>query len=60
MNNWVQMFTGLLLYAYVGTHQVRRMVFGNYQMVLSAFKASQITRRPKNYLVHFSSPFANY
>ena len=27
---WAQIFTGLLFYAYVGTHQVRTLVFDNY------------------------------
>ena len=29
--NWVQIFTGLLLYAYVEIHQLRRLVFDNCQ-----------------------------
>ena len=29
--NWVQIFTGLLFYAYVEIHQVRRLVFDIYQ-----------------------------
>ena len=29
--NWAQMFTGLLFYAYVEIHQVRRLVLDNYQ-----------------------------
>ena len=29
--DWAQIFTGLLLYAYVEIHQVRRLVFDNYQ-----------------------------
>ena len=29
--NWAQIFTGLLFYAYVEIHQVRRLVFDNYQ-----------------------------
>ena len=32
MTNWVQIFTGLLFYAYVGIHQVRILAFDNYQM----------------------------
>ena len=31
MTNVAQIFTGLLIYAYVGIHQVRRLVFDNYQ-----------------------------
>ena len=31
MTNWAQIFTGLLFYAYDGIHQVRRLVFDNYQ-----------------------------
>ena len=33
MTNWAQIFTGLLFYGYDGIHQVRRLVFDNYQMV---------------------------
>ena len=35
-----QIFTGLLMYAYVGIHQARRLVFDNYQrcQLFSAFK----------------------
>ena len=29
--DWAQIFTGLLFYAYVEKHQVRRLVFDNYQ-----------------------------
>ena len=31
MTNLAQNFTGLLFYAYVGIHQVRKLVFDNYQ-----------------------------
>ena len=31
MTNWAQVFTGLLFYAYDGIHQVRTLVFDNYQ-----------------------------
>ena len=31
MTNLAKIFTGLLFYAYVGIHQVRRLVFDNYQ-----------------------------
>ena len=31
MTNWVQIFTDLLFYAYVGIHKVRVLVFDNYQ-----------------------------
>ena len=31
MTNLAQIFIGLLLYAYVGIHQVGRLVFDNYQ-----------------------------
>ena len=31
MTNWAQIFTGLLFYAYVEKHHVRRLVFDNYQ-----------------------------
>ena len=31
MTNWVKIFTDLLFYAYVGIHQVRILVFDNYQ-----------------------------
>ena len=31
MTNWAQIFTGLLFYCYDGVHQVRRLVFDNYQ-----------------------------
>ena len=30
MTNWFQIFTGLLFYAYVGIHQVRRLIFDKY------------------------------
>ena len=32
--NWAQIFTGLLFYEYVEIHQVRRLVFDNYQTCL--------------------------
>ena len=41
INNWVQIFTGLLFYACWDTHQVRRPVLANYQKVSSAFKAAE-------------------
>ena len=31
MTDWAQIFTGLLLYAYDGIHQLRTRVFDNYQ-----------------------------
>ena len=31
MTNWAQIFTGLLFYGYDGIHQVRTLVFDNYQ-----------------------------
>ena len=31
MTNLAQIFTGLLLYAYVGIHQMRQLIFDNYQ-----------------------------
>ena len=31
MTHWAQIFTGLLFYAYVEIHQVRRLLFDNYQ-----------------------------
>ncbi len=31
MTNWAQIFTGLLFYMHVGIHQVRVLVFANYQ-----------------------------
>ena len=31
MTNWVQIFSGLLFYTYVEIHQMRRLVFDNYQ-----------------------------
>ena len=37
------MFTGLLFYAYVGIHQVRILLFDNYQRFSVAFK-SEVTR----------------
>ena len=43
MTNFAQMFTGLLFCAYVGIHQVRRLVFDNYQtctLPLSRFRSS--------------------
>ena len=32
MTNWVQIFTDFLFYEFVGIHQVRILVFDNYQM----------------------------
>ena len=34
---WAQMFTAVLFYAYVGIHQVRILVFDNYQTCLVNF-----------------------
>ena len=31
ITDWAQIFTGLLFYAYVEIHKVRRLVFDNYQ-----------------------------
>ena len=31
MTDWDKIFTGLLFYAYIEIHQVRRLVFDNYQ-----------------------------
>ena len=39
MTDWAQIFTGLLFYAYVEIHQLWRLVFDNYQLVYTAFKA---------------------
>ena len=39
MTNWAQIFTGLLFYGYDGIHQVRRLVFDNYQMCTFPLKA---------------------
>ena len=36
--DWDQIFTGLLCYAYVEIHQVRRLVFDNIPIVSSVFK----------------------
>ena len=40
MTDWAQIFTGLLFYAYDGIHQVRRLVFDNYQTC--TFPSSEI------------------
>ena len=55
MTNWAKIFTGLVFYAYVGIHQVRNMVFDNYQRCLVHFNCLDCWHSPFEYK-HVSIP----
>ena len=45
MTNWAQIFTGLLFYAYDGIHQVRTLVFDNYQTCTVPLKNADFQKK---------------